>query len=493
MTLLTSLARTLAAETGRAQPVRTVRHVHLSDRPLVFVPLKLAGEACAPLAALVGDDPGHPCLLTVYEPRDRTQRFAFAADLADIVLPFVEERAKPDPEPATPYGDAPQILVPNQAGVAFTKLLGRSTRFRRTTGEYAVGEKVPVLGRWLSFYSERSGAPVSSLLLSMTDVLASHWATGQSAAEDANLGALLAWIDPPGGLTGAQAAALAEDPVRSPPAGPATDPTFDNEVLEPRVQAVRAATAAGDGAALHRAQVAMSAALASQLAPTWAMMWRAVGLLRALPEGAHVPERWRGDRLAYTSQVAWLREGGTPQPRRDSAVAAARKLASLERDQQRLDVHLAYDDPLVMAEYRMTGEAFAGIVAQAQPDRLDMSGKRARLRPRITIETPDVVIAVPGTTLASPARPTQDAQVIDVVPAGPLTRVTLELKNGMGRSLTPLPGSVPEVGEAVTYTTLKDEFQPAPTFPERADTPWTHGGPPPEYVPRDSDAAEDWS
>ena len=57
MTLLTSLARALAAETGRAQPIRTVRHVHLSDRPLVFVPLQLAGEACAPLAAMVGDDP----------------------------------------------------------------------------------------------------------------------------------------------------------------------------------------------------------------------------------------------------------------------------------------------------------------------------------------------------------------------------------------------------------------------------------------------------
>jgi hypothetical protein len=42
MSLLTALARVLAAETGRAQPIRTVRHVHLSARPLVFVPLQLA-------------------------------------------------------------------------------------------------------------------------------------------------------------------------------------------------------------------------------------------------------------------------------------------------------------------------------------------------------------------------------------------------------------------------------------------------------------------
>ena len=38
-----------------AQLMRPVRHVHVSDRPLVFIPLGLAGEPCAPLAAMVGD------------------------------------------------------------------------------------------------------------------------------------------------------------------------------------------------------------------------------------------------------------------------------------------------------------------------------------------------------------------------------------------------------------------------------------------------------
>ena len=52
---LTSLARAIAAERETAQPVATVRHVHLAGRPLVFIPLALAGEANAPLAAMVGD------------------------------------------------------------------------------------------------------------------------------------------------------------------------------------------------------------------------------------------------------------------------------------------------------------------------------------------------------------------------------------------------------------------------------------------------------
>jgi hypothetical protein len=72
-----------------------------------------------------------------------------------------------------------------------------------------------------------------------------------------------------------------------------------------------------------------------------------------------------------------------------------------------------------------------------------------------------------------------------------MTQVTLELKGGMGRSLTPSPGSVPAVGEHVTYTSLRDDFQPAVKFPDIQDTPWTHGGPPPEHAPDDEDAPDD--
>jgi len=493
MTVLTSLARALAIEAGRAQPIRTVCHTHLSDRPLVLVPLQLAGEACAPLAAVVGDDRDKPRTLVLHEPRNRTQRFDFAADLADVMLGYIDSYTTAEPAPETPYPDAPQLLVPNGGGVTFIRLLGRSTRFRQATGEYAVKSSVPPLGRWLSFYSERSEAPASALLLSMTAALADHWATGQSAAEDANLAALLGWIDPPEGMTGAEAARAAEDPVRCPPAGPATDPSFDNEVLAARIAAIRAARASGDGAALHRAQLAMEAALQTQLEPTWDLMWRAVDTLRALPAGAHVAGRWQADRWAFTGHATRLRDGGPPQPRRDSAVAAASKLARLEREQQRLAAQRAYDDPLVMAEHRLTGEAFAGVVVEAEWNRLDTSGKRPKLRPWITVETSDEVIAEPGTQLMSPDRSSQEARVIAVTPVDQLTRVVLELSGGMGRSLTPAPGSVPAVGEMLIYTTLKDEFQKPPGFPSLEDTPWTHGGPPPVYVPADEDATEDWS
>ncbi len=333
MTVLTALARAAAATAGRALPTKTVRHVHLSGRPLVLVAAQLAGEACAPLAVLAGDDREKPSLLVVYEPRDRTQRFEFAADLAAIVLPTSiatpatgtsERRRRPTPASApSPTRTPRSSSCPTCPTWRFLRLLGRSTRFRRTEGEYAVPAAVPLLGRWLTYYAERAEVAPSALLLPMTAALADHWATGQSAAEDANLAALLGWIDPPDGMTGHAAARAAEDPVRCPPAGPVTDPTFDNEVLAPILQAMREATLTGDGARLGRARAAMDHALRSQLEPTWALMWRAVDLLGGLPAAAHVEQRWLSDRRSFTQpgrvdprRAAPRRPAGTARSRR---------------------------------------------------------------------------------------------------------------------------------------------------------------------------------
>ncbi len=260
MSTLTSLARALAFETGRAVPVAARRHAHLSDRPLVFVPLSLAGEANAPLACLVGSQASAPRLLVVPQPRNRDLRFAFAASLASVVLDYVDSFAASMEviEGRNVATDAPQLLVANPSGVAFTRLLGRSTRLRRTEGEYAVEPSVPLLGLWLTYFAERNEHPGSSSMLAMTSVLAAHWATGQSTLEDANLAALIGWIDPPPGMSGPEAAAMAEDPVRCPPAGPATDPTFDNEVLAPLVRSYDHAV---DDAGRARAAAALGTAL----------------------------------------------------------------------------------------------------------------------------------------------------------------------------------------------------------------------------------------
>lgn len=489
MSVLTALARAQAVYTGTAQPVSTVRHVHVAKRPLVLVALTLAGEANAPLALMVGDGPESERLLFVAQPRNRDQRFAFAAELAQVVTGYIDSLRSP--AELVRYADAPQILVPNPATVGFLRLLGRSTRFRSTSGEHAVDPAVPVLGRWLTFLAERTEVPGSCLLLAMTQALALHWASGQSAVEDLNLATLMAWIDPPAGLTGAQAALAAEDPLTWPPAGPATDPTFDNEVLAPLITAC-----SRPGMNHGQQQIAitnMRNALHGQLAPTWRLMWRAVDLLRALPPGGRVAGRWDSDREAFTGYWEYLRDGGPPQPRRDSAVAAAGRLIALERAQASYAAQRALDDPLVLAQYRLTGEAFGGVVTAAEPDRVDASGKRRKLRPLITVLTEDPLRIDAGTAVISPARPRQSATVRSVTAGGGGASVVIELTSGMGHALKAAPGSVPTIGERLCYTSLTDSRQPRGSFPAREQTPWTHGGPPPVYVPAQDDAAEEWT
>lgn len=87
---LAALATLHAAERGRAEPIATVRHCHLATRPLVLVPVQLAGEACAPLAALVGTERERPVLLTVRQPLSRQLRFRFAAELGELLTGYLD-------------------------------------------------------------------------------------------------------------------------------------------------------------------------------------------------------------------------------------------------------------------------------------------------------------------------------------------------------------------------------------------------------------------
>ncbi|MFF9237344.1 hypothetical protein ACF1AL_00780 [Streptomyces sp. NPDC014801] len=514
MSLIATLARLEAVSSGRAQRAATVRHRHLSDRPLVLVPLTTAGEAGAPLGALVGTDRDAPRLLVVPQPRDRDLRFAFLAELADVVLPYIEsyadaveaaERTETDPETGKRVkvevdlcADAPQLIVPSRAGVDFVRLLGRSMRFRRTAEQepetpYPAPPRVPLLGRWFTHYAERARVPGSSLLQALTELLALHWATGQSGLEDQHLGALLAWIDPPEGVSGAEAALEAElarderGQLRCPPAGPATDPAFDNKLLAPAIERYdrtrTALAAAEDGleaderlGALTRAEREIRDLVERVTLPTWEKMWRGLDLLRALPEGAHVEERWTRDRWSFTGHRDRVLAGEPPQPRRDDAVTAANKLAAREREQARLEAQQALDDPLVMAGRRLAGEAFAGEVTDVTMAYSE--GKRPSPRPLVTVRTDDRPhLGERAKVYRSLGGRPQTAEFVRAEEEG---LFVLRILDKMGRGKEPEEGSVPEKGDRVCFTLFEHEQRGGAKLPDPEDTPWTHGGPPGE-------------
>ncbi|QKW00665.1 hypothetical protein [Streptomyces sp. NA02536] len=525
MSLIATLARLEAVSTGRAQPAATVRHRHLSERPLVFVPLITAGEAGAPLGALVGTDRDAPRLLAVPQPRDRDLRFAFLAELADVVLPYLDgfadaveaaERSETDPETGKRVkvevelcADAPQLIVPSRAGIDLVRLLGRSTRFRRTAEQdpeapFPAPPRVPLLGRWLTHFGERARVPGSSLLLAMSDVLARHWATGQSSLEDQHLGALLAWIDPPGGCSGAEAAREAElardadGQLVCPPAGPATDPAFDNKLLAPAIErydrARTAFAAAEDGleaddrlGALTAAEREIRALVESRTRPTWDAVWRGLDLLAELPEGARVEERWTRDRWSFTGHRDRVLAGEPPQPRRDDAVTAANKLATREREQARLEAQEALDDPLVMAARRLSGEAFAGEVIDVVMAYSE--SKRPSPRPLVTVRTDDRPhLGERARAYRSLGGKPQTAEFVgyEAGPEGGL--LVLRVLDKMGRGKEPEEGSVPEKGDRLCFTLFEHEPRGGAKLPDPEETPWTHGGPPgEEAVPEPAD------
>ncbi|WP_371616000.1 hypothetical protein [Streptomyces sp. NBC_00454] len=513
MSLLNTLARLEAVRAGRAQALATVRHRHLGERPMVLVPLTTAGEAGAPLGAMFGTDPEEPRILVIPQPRDRDLRWEFLAELAGHVVPYLEEYAdaveliegrETDPETGLKVTselclDAPQLIVPSRAGIEYVRLLGRSMRFRRTAEEdpenpYPAPARVPLLGRWFTHLAERSRVPGSSMLLAATDLLSRHWATGQSNLEDQHLQALLAWIDPPEGRSGAEWALRAElgrgadGQLLVPPAGPATDPAFDNKLLAPAIakfDAARASRAAGprdgDGDGVRAAELAVRRLVVDQMESTWRATWQAVGLLRELPVGERAEDRWTGDRWSYTGHRDRVRAGEAPQPRRDDAVTAARKLATRENEQVRLDAQEALDDPLVMAGRRLAGEAFAGEVTEVVMEWTE--SKRPSPRPLVTVATEDRPQLADGGDDGSgggkvfrslDGRP-QSARFVRWDEDG---RAVLRLLDKMGRGKEPEAGSVPEKGDRVCWTLFEHDSRGGPKLPDAEQTPWTHGGPP---------------
>ena len=257
--------------------------------------------------------------------------------------------------------------MPNRAARDYLGLLGRSTRFQRTDGPFAVDPAVPALGKWLTFLADSADQPGSALLADLTSFLAEHWATGQSPLEDASLAAQLAWIDPPPGMTGLQAALATEDPLRCPPAGPATDPASTR-----RSSSRWSATTTGPHRPAARPATRPRRRRDHQRPPRPAGtdVERRLERDRAAARPARDrrrQRRWAADRDSFTRFSSYLADGGLPQPRRDHAATAAARLDRLERAQAAYDAERALEDPFILAELRTTGEAFAGQVVSAEP------------------------------------------------------------------------------------------------------------------------------
>ncbi|MEU0785362.1 hypothetical protein ABZ341_27750 [Streptomyces sp. NPDC006173] len=487
MSRLSTLLRLEAAQTQTVQDASMVSHFHLTEQPLIFLPLNRSGTEASPLAVMFGDDPARPRLL-VAPPTGRPT--AFREELADHILTYIDGFQNTEHLPAKGkkpsrerHTHAPQLLVANRRSIPYIQRLGRALRFTDLPDGADPARSVGRLGRWLTFFADHAEHPGSAFLLSLTDLLTTRWITGQSRMEDEHLAALLAWIDPPIGATGLSAALEAENPqLPGPdgqlhrPAGPAADPSFDSFELDPLLTAYDDAAKEGNAAAMLRLTDRLHTLLHDYLKPTWDDTWHALGLLRSLPQTQDAQRRWASDRDRFTAYSTYLAEDGRPQPIKDDAVSAARRLARMELAQGAFDAHRALEDPFFMAERRTTGEALTGTVIDVDAHHTIPGARSPKLRPRLTLHTTDPVRLDTGHLLAGPDNPRVHLAVRAITPRGRGTDLLLEVTTLTGTVNKPRTDSVPAVGDTLELT-FAPEFFSRPPFPSRENTPWTHGGP----------------
>ncbi|MCP2325390.1 hypothetical protein HDA40_003897 [Hamadaea flava] len=443
--------RLQAMRDGRSVRRTTRRHVHLHDRPLVVVGYHLAGEPAAVLALHYGTSPEDGKLLVAAEPRDREQRLAllreFAADLSSYVEEFaaVEPIVRRDMTVVECAVDAPQLITPNSATAQWlTDLLAR----------YLRGSE-DLAAQHLSWFGSRRVLPGSSVTTAMTDVLTTHWATGQLPAEDVHLPSLLSWLG---------------ETVDDVPMGPIPDPHWDSGVLAPALGAPGLVTAAVSG----------------PLATAWSATWRSLGLVRAeLPEiGAHVGDRWERDRWSFTRHRERVAEGTASVAARLSGVPAFRFLHELETRTVALERQMALDDPLVMTGYLISGDALSGTVSKVDREHtLASPTGRELLRPRIWLHS-DAEFGRPlGTQLWLATDPRVMVTVTAVEPGG------VELLVQKGAVQRNALGRLPQIGEEVVFAPFGGEDAFPSRLPEQL--PWQFGTASPDPADAPADPAAD--
>ncbi len=450
----------LAAAERRAVAKTTRRHVHLSPQPLVLVGYHLAGDPGAPFALLWGTSRDEePHCVVVPEPRNRGLRFEALAEFAAEFLAYLSEFE--GREESGMCKDAPQLVVPNTATSDWLGgIVGRFTRNLQTDGDAPVPPSVPLAGKHLSFLADLM--PGTSLVVAATDTLTTHWQTGQLPSEDLNLAALLGWIEPPAGMDGPQAARAGE---ASPPAGPDSDPHWDADMLAELIEEWHAATDDASRSAVRRE---LEGEVREQLAPAWEGCWRALDRLASLPAADHVASRWRSDLRSWTKHCDRITEGRAYFRNIPTPVQDATRLRRLEDHTENLQREMAWDDPLVMAAVVASGEALAGRVVAADPERRiqGANGRRTR-RPLITIE-PTLEFSRPtGTTLFLSTHPEVRLGVLSSDANG---LIRAEVQKGANQNNT--LGRLPRVGDELVLSPYgKLEYYQRSTI---EDIPWTH-------------------
>ena len=427
-----TIARLRAIEQSQAQLIAGRRRVTVQPDARVVCALDMAGEVAAPHIIAWGRL-GEPArVVCIAEPRNR-DALAVLFHRALGWLPRYMEGCRDG------VGlEWPQLIVPGRPTARLIALL--ADRLSYTRGD----RRLRRIGRLLTYFAEREAESGQQALLTATGMLTTHWATGQVPGEDQHLGALLAWTDPPAGLSAVAAAATAEQE----PMGVNTDPEFDRDVLAPLLAVYHdVRLRGGTRRALRNAGRPIREALLPVVLRQYDETQRAVALLlrAGLPPLPELGALGDQEREAF----AWFmdqRDRGWHVSRRDRPKPAAIRLTGRMETAAQVEAAIQLGDPLAREQAIMAGRIVRGLARNP---------RRVRVAPRRFSSAFDVETTQPsprpreGDTLVDLGEPRRRMRVIGLHRQGPLTILTLEIVRGQNVVGLPAVGAVVELAPRV--------------------------------------------
>ncbi len=451
------LVRQIQAATS-GNPVPKTSRLHLAIRPnaRLICPIEMAGEDGSVQIVAAGRIGKPPAIYCVPEPRDRDCQGRLAGWLGRELLALFEETAS--------EGTYPQIWTQSASSVDLLDMLSDRYRWSRVS-------EARLLGELLTYPAERLPRAGQQTLFAATSALRLHWQTGLAPEDEEHLGALLAWLDPPDGVSPRDAARVAERT----PMGINTDPDFDRLSLNPAVSAYTVATRQSDYAAARRAEFTIREILTPVVTLIYQAVQRAIAYLQAanLPPLPELTALERREAAAF----AWFMDQwrkGMKRRQRDSPARATREFALREIDQENYDAARITGDPLVRVAAELDGRVLRGVMTEC--------GVNPNGKVWLALESEVTALRLrPGDRLVSLDGGLVKAAVRTIVQQGSTARVVLDLSarrpalpsHGTPLSFGPPPanwGKAARLGQR-----LKGRLTPPP---------WTHGANLPSSTPR---------
>ncbi len=460
-------ARAFIADRGLRKS--TVRHRRLLAKPIAVALWQLGAEPFAAAAIGWGESHTMPYMAAPGEPRNRALTFAALLEFARWFNPRFEAQAT-DRETFT-RGDytfsvartAPQVVVANRGTVEFLGRLGRRLAYLPIDGKWAVDPALVRVGRHLRFLWDHHNRPGQQLIVAMTELMNDHWATPLSAGEKESLSALDAFIEPPTGVGGFDAAADAE----LCPVGPVPDGE-DDECLMPLVEQLNAAR---NGSTEPVGIAPLLKPIMDHYRPllrrTWDLLWRCRDREATVLEARSVGRRWDVDRDAYTRHVDWMNRNGLRRTRHTPRQAAM-TLRNLEEAGRLVEAEEACDDPLRMAAYVLANKAVRGTVVDVDPTHREPGPKRMVTRPLVTLRSPDPCLIPVGREVWWTGQSEGKEFVVEDVTPTPAGGSDIVLKLMSSSNTTGLPG----MGNAACFSIHSTKPGWLGQLPD--DVPWTH-------------------